>query len=285
MRYPFSVLLAVVWTTTQVFAAPPPALSPLSSTEAKKIQRAWAEHLGCPVEATNSLGMKFSLIPPGRFIMGSPRDEEWHREDEVQHSVELSQPYYLGATEVTQKQWKEVMGTDPSFCTGDDLPVDTVTWEEATEFCRKLGKREGKMYRLPTEAEWEYACRAGTLTPFHTGDTITPDQANYDGNRVYGDGPKGVFRETSTKAGSLPANAWGLHDMHGNLWEWCADWYGPYPQKDITDPRGPEKGERRITRGGCWVNFPAVCRSANRGNAEPVSWNFHFGFRVVQPLD
>jgi formylglycine-generating enzyme required for sulfatase activity len=191
----------------------------------------------------------------------------------------------MAKTEVTQKQWKALMGKNPSFFTGDDLPVETVTWKDAAEFCRKLSKKEGVTYRLPTEAEWEYACRAGTTTAFHTGETINTDQANYDGNHTYAGGPKGEFRETTTEAGSLPANAWGLHEMHGNVWEWCADWYGEYPQGEARDPTGPAKGDRRVFRGGCWINFPAVCRSANRASTVPVSWNFHLGFRVVRVLD
>jgi formylglycine-generating enzyme required for sulfatase activity len=138
---------------------------------------------------------------------------------------------------------------------------------------------------LPTEAEWEYACRAGTTTPFHTGDTITTDQSNYDGQQSYGKGKKGVMRDETTTVASFPPNAWGLHDMHGNVWEWCADWYGEYPAGPVTDPTGPADGTTRVVRGGCWVTAPAICRSANRGDTEPVSWNFHFGMRVVRELD
>ena len=238
-----------------------------------------------PVQVTNSIGMKLTLIPPGQFSMGSPPKEEWHRDDEVLHRVTLTSPFYIARTEVTQKEWKALMGTDPSFCTGDDLPVETVTWEQAAEFCGKLGLKEGAKYRLPTEAEWEYACRAGTTTPFHTGEIISTDQANYNGNYTYANGRKGEFREETTAAGSFSPNAWGLHDMHGNVWEWCADWYDEYPHDDATDPTGPATGDRRIFRGGCWMNFPAVCRSANRAKVVPVSWNFNLGFRVVRVLE
>jgi hypothetical protein len=169
--------------------------APFALDKAAAYQQAWAEHLQTPVKVTNSIGMTLSLIPPGEFSMGSPAKEEWHRDDEVLHRVTLSQAFYMGTTEVTQKQWKAFMDEDPSFCTGDELPVETVTWEQVVEFCRKLSAKEGKPYRLPTEAEWEYACRAGTSTPFHTGETIRPDQANYDGTRTYAGGPKGVFRE------------------------------------------------------------------------------------------
>jgi formylglycine-generating enzyme required for sulfatase activity len=260
-------------------------MSPFSPAEAKAHQHAWAEHLGLSVQATNSVGMKLSLIPPGQFVMGSPPEEEWHRNDEIQHGVTLTKAFYMGATEVTQGQWKALMGENPSFFTDDALPVDTVTWEQALEFCRKLSEKEGMRYHLPTEAEWEYACRAGTTTPFYTGNTISTDQANYDGNHSYGGGNKGVFRETTTQAGSFMPNAWGLHDMHGNVWEWCADWYGEYPRAAVSNPVGPAAGQCRVVRSGTWINFPAVCRSANRGKTVPTSWNFHFGFRVVRVLD
>jgi formylglycine-generating enzyme required for sulfatase activity len=277
------LLMVCVWPT--IAAEPDPAKAPFSTEQAKTHQQAWAKHLDVPGRVTNSLGMTFALIPPGEFSMGSPAEEEWHRDDEVLHRVVLTKAFYLGTTEVTQRQWKAVMGTDPSFCTGDELPVETVTWDQAVEFCGKLSEREGVAYRLPTEAEWEYACRAGTTTPFHTGETIRPDQANYDGNSTYGGGPKGLFREETTKAGSFKPNAWGLHEMHGNVWEWCADWYAEYPEGDVTDATDPAKGERRLIRGGCWMNFPAVCRAANRGKVPPVSWNFHLGFRVVRAAE
>jgi formylglycine-generating enzyme required for sulfatase activity len=266
-------------------AEPARAIAPFAPEEAQLHRQAWAKHLGTPVQLTNSIGMKLSLIPPGEFSMGSPPQEEWHRDDEVLHRVTLTNPFYVGATEVTQSQWKTLMGTNPSFCTGDDLPVETVTWEQAAEFCRKLSLKEGAHYRLPTEAEWEYSCRAGATTPFHTGETISTDQANYDGNYTYAGGRTGVFREGTTEAGNFSPNAWGLHDMHGNVWEWCADWYGEYPQGEVTDPTGPAQGDRRVFRGGCWINFPAVCRSANRAKVTPVSWHFHLGFRVVRVLE
>ena len=180
--------------------------------------RAWAEHLDLPVEVTNSVGMKFSLIPPGQFLMGSPPAEQWHRDDETLHRVTLTKAFYMGTTEVTQGQWKALMGTDPSFCTGEALPVETVAWKQAVEFCGKLGQNEGVEYRLPTEAQWEYACRVGTSSPFHTGKTISTGQANYDGNYTYAGGPMGVFREVTTDVGSFAPNAWGLHAMHGNVW-------------------------------------------------------------------
>jgi formylglycine-generating enzyme required for sulfatase activity len=233
----------------------------------------------------NSLEMRLMLIPPGEFTMGSPAGEKGRNANEVQHRVKLTKAFYLGATEVTQRQWQAVMGNNPSFCVGDSLPVDTVSSDDAAEFCRKLSEKEGVRYRLPTEAEWEYACRAGTTTPFHTGATINTDQANFNGQSAYGNGKKGVFREESTPAGGLASNAWGLSDMHGNLWEWCSDWYGDVSAADATDPAGPATGEKRSVRGGCWITAPAVCRSAFRGSTEPRSWNFHFGFRVARAIE
>ena len=280
-----SWLLVALFVFPAIGVEPVSTISPFSPAEARKHQHACADHLGLPVRVTNSVGMKLSLIPDGQFMMGSPPEEEWHRDDEIQHRVTLTKAFYMGATEVTQGQWETLMGENPSFFTGETLPVDTVTWKQALEFCRKLSEKEEVPYRLPTEAQWEYACRAGTATPFHTGNTISTDQANYDGNHTYDDGKKGIFRETTTKAGSFAPNAWGLYDMHGNVWEWCADWYGEYSGADVSDPTGPAQGEFRIIRGGTWINFPAVCRSANRGKTVPISWNFHFGFRVVRILE
>ncbi len=278
-------LLLIVLASPAYGAEPARASAPFASDKASAHQQAWAKHLEIPVQATNSIGMKLSLVPPGQFSMGSPPKEEWHRDDEVLHRVTITNPFYIATTEVTQRQWKALFGTNPSFCTGDDLPVETVTWEQAAEFCRKLSLKEGMKYRLPTEAEWEYACRAGTTTPFHTGETISTDQANYNGNHTYANGRKGQFREETSAAGSFSPNAWGVHDMHGNVWEWCADWYGEYPKDDATDPTGPATGDRRIFRGGCWMNFPAVCRSATRAKVIPLSWHFHLGFRVVRVFE
>src|SRR5204862_2044184 len=133
---------------------------------------------------------------------------------------------------VTQEQWKKLLFDSMSRFKGKNMPINTVGWDDCQRYIKKLSEKEGKPYRLPTEAEWEYACRAGTTTPFHFGETISTDQANYDGNHTYGKGSKGVFRQKTTPMGSFPANAWGLRDMHGNAWEWCQDWYGPYPSGD-----------------------------------------------------
>ncbi len=235
-----------------------------------------------PRTFTNSIGMKLIEIKPGEFTMGSPETEKDREDDETQHKVKITKPFMLGVHEVTQKQWQAVMGNNPSYFKGDDLPVETVSWDDATEFCRKLSEKEGKKYRLPMEAEWEYACRAGTTTPFHTGRTIGTAQANYDGTSTYGSGVVGVYRQKTTPVGSFPPNAWGLHDMHGNVWEWCGDWYGPYPAGDVTDPTGPTNGDGlRVLRGGAWGSNPGFCRSAFRGWGGPGCRYDGGGFRVA----
>jgi formylglycine-generating enzyme len=233
---------------------------------------------------TNSIGMKFAYIPPcpEGFVMGSPEDESAHIPDEVQHRVRLSRGLFLGIYEVTQGQWKAVMRENSGYLEGDEnLPVDGVSWEDAVKFCRLLSQKEGRIYRLPTEAEWEYGCRAGTTTPFHTGQTISSDQANFDGESSDGDQPKGIHRKKRMAVGSFPPNAWGLHDMHGNLWEWCSDWYGPYSGQDVTDPAGPAEGSARVLRGGSWSNDRSLLRSAFRRRYAPQRRDGYSGFRVA----
>ena len=219
-------------------------------------------------------------------MMGSPKEEKLRNDNEIQHKVTLTKGFYIDVYTVTQEQWKEVMGNNPSFFKGEkNLPVEMVSWDDCQAFIKKLREKDKKVYRLPSEAEWEFACRAGTKTPFHFGETISTDQANYNGNFTYGDGKKGVDRKKTTLVGSFPANAWGLHDMHGNLWQWCQDWYGEYPQKDVVDPQGPEKGEGRVLRGGSWGDHPEHCRSAFRGGNGPGNRFGDFGFRLCFCLD
>jgi formylglycine-generating enzyme required for sulfatase activity len=192
-----------------------------------------------PKDFTNSIGMRFVWIPPGSFMMGSPTEEKLRGENETQHQVTLTKGFYLGIYLVTQDQWQTVMGNNPSAFKGEkNLPVENVSWEDCQVFLEKLRKKEGHAYRLPTEAEWEFACRAGTTTPYHFGETISTDQANFDGNPD-GKGRAGAFRNKTTHVGSFPANPWGLFDMHGNLWQWCADVYADYPQNAVVDPKGP----------------------------------------------
>ena len=213
-------------------------------------------------------------VYPGKFLMGSPPDEEIHFDDEVQHSVRLTRGLYTGVTQVTQVQWTAVMENNPSYIKGDDLPVHRVTWFDALEFCEKLGEKEGRKYRLPTEAEWEYACRAGTSGPYSTG-------ANTRTMAWYRDNSDGRVRPVATK---LP-NAWGIYDMHGNVWEWCSDWYGEYSTADLTDPTGPETGTCRVIRGGARRGLAGMCRSAFRGSDPPESRHRGVGFRVVIDIE
>jgi formylglycine-generating enzyme len=235
---------------------------------------------------TNVLGMMYAWIPPGTFLMSSPANEPERSDDKTQHKVTLTKGFHLGVHQVTQAQWQAVMGGNPSYMKGEsNLPVENVSWDDCVAFCEALGKKDGKTYRLPTEAEWEYACRAGTTTPFHCGATISPDQANYNGDYVYGNGKKGVYRQKTTPVGSFPANAWGLFDMHGNVWEWCADWFGPYPEGELTDPQGFIGGETRVLRGGSWSLNPGSCRSAYRSRGAPALRSSYCGCRVALCLD
>jgi formylglycine-generating enzyme len=233
---------------------------------------------------TNSLGMKFAWIAPGTFTMGSPKEEEGRNEDEIQRQVTLTKGFYLGLHTVTQEEWTKLMDKNPSKFTGAaNLPVEQVNWNECQEFIAKLAEKEKKPYRLPTEAEWEYACRAGTTTPFSCGDTISTEQANYNGGYAYGSGGKGVYREKTMPVGSFPPNAWGLFDMHGNVWQWCQDWLEIHPKtaapEAVTDPVG-KTGNSRVLRGGSWIDNPVECRSAYRGGSQPALRHSLVGFRL-----
>jgi formylglycine-generating enzyme required for sulfatase activity len=187
---------------------------------------------------------------------------------------------------VTQEQWKAVTGDNPSHFKGEaNLPVENVSWNLCQAFLRQLTQRDGLPYRLPSEAEWEYACRSGTTTPFHFGDAISTDQANYDGNYAYGNGKKGVYREKTTPVGSFPPNLWGLYDMHGNVWQMCQDWYDGHPTKEVVDPHGPAAGQHRTIRGGSWITYPDYCRAAYRRPADPGECRTYYGLRVCLSLD
>jgi sulfatase modifying factor 1 len=229
--------------------------------------------------------MAFAWIPPGIFLMGSPKTEAERQSNERQHRVTLTRGLWLGVTPVTQAQWQAVMGNNPSGFKGDNLPVETVSWDDCQEFCRQLSERLGKSLRLPTEAEWEYACRAGTTTPFFFGPTLSSEQANYDGRYPYGAGPTGEHRGKTTAVCSFPSNAWGLYDLHGNVWEWCQDWYGAYGSKAVPDPVGSKHGTARVLRGGSWNDQPRLCRAANRGWNAPAIRCIDFGLRVAFRLD
>ena len=232
---------------------------------------------------TNSIGMKMVLIPAGEFMMGSPEGEEERSGDEKQHRIRITKPYYLGVYEVTQEQYEKVTGANPSLFKGATRPVEQVSWEDAVEFCRKLSRKEGRTYRLPTEAEWEYACRAGTTTPFHFGGILNGKEANCDGNYPYGTGIKGPYLKETATVGSYAPNAWGLYDMHGNVYEWCADSYDSdyYGDSPTDDPTGPATRSYRVVRGGSWGSFAGSCRSAFRGNFSPGIRFSGLGFRVA----
>ena len=247
---------------------------------------AMVSHTSMVIELGLGKGITMTLIciPAGTFTMGSPETEKGRKSEEgPQHDVTISKPFYLGVTEVTQAQWKAIMGTDPSRFKGASGPVGRVSWNDAVAFCKALSKKTGRAVRLPTEAEWEYACRAGTITPFHTGETISTDQANYNGRFVYGNGRKGVVRDKPLAVGSFKPNAFGLYDMHGNAWEWCADWYGEkyYAEADTRAPKGPASGGYRVFRGGYWGDYPVSCRAASRHWLNADLCNDGNGFRVV----
>ena len=237
--------------------------------------------------------LEMIAIPSGTFTMGAPKDESGAGDDEKpQHTVTI-QSFYMGRHQVTQAQWKVVAGypqidheldPDPSRFKGDRLPVEKVDWDDAQEFCNRLSAHTGKTYRLPSEAEWEYACRAGTTTAFHFGETIAPELANYRGTSVYNDGPQGEYREKTIEVGSFPANAWGLYDMHGNVWEWCEDnWHSNYDRAPTDGSAWVESNREnagRLPRGGSWYDDPAFCRSAGRYYGTRDDRNDLVGFRV-----
>ncbi|MEX0715287.1 MAG: SUMF1/EgtB/PvdO family nonheme iron enzyme [Planctomycetaceae bacterium] len=242
----------------------------------------------------NSLGMTLVRVEPGEFTMGTgdapPKSrEEWEQRDwdeSPAHRVRIARPFFIGAHEVTNAQFEQFDGKHKELrgkfgnSSDDDAPVAYVTWRQAVDFCEWLSKKEGKPYRLPTEAEWEYACRAGTTTPFSTGETLAPAQANF------GLAPDGEKQISAVKVGSYPANPWGLFDMHGNVAEWCLDWHGPYTEEPQTDPVGRADGVARVTRGWHYLRTgqhrQRFCRSANRSGHLPQDANVYTGFRVVQ---
>lgn len=233
------------------------------------------------------VSIEMALIPGGSFMIGSPEDEEGREDDEGPIQQVSIQPFWMGKYEVTQAQWEAVMGTIPSRFIGKSLPVDNVSWNESRLFIRKLNQLLGDGgFRLPTEAEWEYACRAGTTTPFHAGKTISTDDANYDGNYTYGEGEKGEYRRKTTPVGSFSPNAWGLCDMHGNVWEWCEDWhhddYNGAPTDGSAWVRPP--GTSRVLRGGSWLDVPNLCRSAFRNWEFPDARLSSIGFRLASDL-
>lgn len=250
-----------------------------------------------PRELTNSLGLRMTLILPGRFLMGSPEGEaERFPHEGPRHEVEISYAFYIGTVPVTQQEYERVMGVNPSHFSASGpgreavrgletrrFPVDRVSWEDAMQFCQRLSalpleRAARRTYRLPTEAEWEYACRAGTLTPFAFGEVLSSTQANFDGSR--GRGPN---LRRPTPVGSYPPNAWGLYDLHGNVNEWSLDWFDPgyYRVSPRQNPPGPRTGQERVLRGGSWADAAAFLRAAYRLRSLSSSRDLTFGFRVV----
>ena len=234
----------------------------------------------------NGVEFVFCWIPEGSFVMGSPREEYNRYNDEVQHEVRISQGFWALETEVTQEMWTRVMDDNPSrFHNSERRPVENVSWDDCQSYVEKLNAfnlcPKGFEFSLPTEAQWEYACRAETTTPFSFGFSLNGDNANCDGKNPYGTDPPGAsIGETST-VGSYQANPWGLYDMHGNVAEWTADWLGDYPKYRTTNPKGPERGRNRVYRGGSWRDKAAYCRSAYRASAEPNARADGVGLRLV----
>ena len=288
--------LAIGWYSARPGAREPVQLGPRPAwaVEAAERQRRAAAELGLPVADTlepSGVAMRLALIPAGTFQMGSPRSERCRSEDESpRRQVTVSRAFYMGVCEVTQAQYEAVTGANPSDLVGSARPVERVSWAEARRFCEALSTRTGRTVRLPTEAEWEYACRAGSAGVFGFGKSSRHlhkhanycELANTDlvpwRNEYHNDG-----HDRTAPVGSYPANAWGLHDMHGNVWEWCGDWYDErgYEGAARADPTGPPAGAERVVRGGSWLNNAANCRSANRGGKPPDQRSYAVGFRVV----
>jgi eukaryotic-like serine/threonine-protein kinase len=230
----------------------------------------------------NGITLEMVAIPGGTFLMGS-RFGAAYDDEHPQHSARVV-PFLMSKYPVTQEQWAAVMKWAPPYrCQGAKRPVDRISWEDARAFCVQMAKKTRRAYRLPSEAEWEYACRAYTTTPFCCGETITTDQANYVGEHTYRSEPKGVYRHGTTAVGSFPPNAFGLYDMHGNVWEWCADaWHEDYAGAPVDGSAWDGKaGSPRLLRGGCWHDPPDLCRSATRLKHTPNEGEDFFGFRLA----
>jgi len=248
----------------------------VAAKERELARHAKDEHEQPPKTVANAIGMEFVYIPPGTFFMGSPEDEVGREYDERQHEVTLTKGFYMQATEVTQGQWQDVMGGKPVYVKkcGEACPVESISWNDAQRFIEKLNAKEDtKRYRLPTEAEWEYACRAGSQASYSFGNDVDalPDYAWYRANS----------EKQTHPVGRRKPNPHGLHDMHGNVVEWCQDWYGDYPDGPVTDPTGPREGSARVQRGGAWADPARYCRTANRHGVVPDIRYDVFGFRLV----
>lgn len=256
----------------------------------------WVE-FAIPDTTGKKVKQRMRWINPGRFLMGSPVKEKERYDNETLHVVTITQGYWLADTACTQALWEAVMGDNPSYFKMSLLPVENVSWNDCKEFLEKINNHPvlaGISLCLPTEAQWEYACRAGTLTPFSYGENITTDQINCDGNYLYTGGKKGEYREQTVAVRSFPPNNWGLYQMHGNVWEWCSDCYDRnyYEQcKEmgrVENPQGPEEGGSRVLRGGSWFSGARGCRSANRDHSDPHGPGDRgsgIGFRLSRGLE
>jgi formylglycine-generating enzyme required for sulfatase activity len=228
--------------------------------------------------------LEMLAIPGGKFQMGSP-DGEGNDNERPRHEVTIA-PFFMSKFPITQAQYQALMGKNPSSFEGEKRPVETVSWHDAIAFCEKLSSQEKRKFTLPSESQWEYACRAGTETPFYFGETISTEQANYDGNFVYGSGKEGTYRKQTTDVGSFPPNKFGLYDMHGNVWEWCEDhWHNRYEGAPTDgsawiDPKAAQD-DPRVLRGGSWIFDPRLCRSATRDGNDAGDRGNSSGFRVL----
>jgi formylglycine-generating enzyme required for sulfatase activity len=236
----------------------------------------------------NSLGMTFVLIPAGSFMMGSPSDEPFRDQSEKYHKVHLTRPFYMQTTEVTFGQWRALMRSffGLRWSGPEKMPVTKVSWHDIQKFLKKLNRLGEGYYRLPTEAEWEYTARAGSATAYAWGDSINCSMAMFANSRF---GAQDCIGKHSALAPDGPApiqsfapNNWGVYDMHGNVWELVADWFGPYPAVEVSDPQGPSKGTNRVRRGGSWYGSGYLCRSANRAYSHPGTREVTIGFRLVR---
>lgn len=239
------------------------------------------------VNLAEKINLEMVSIPSGEFLMGTPANEQGRNGDEApQHLVKINN-FFLGKYPITQGQYQAVMGENPAFFQGNNKPVENLSWFEAMSFCVKLSSLTGKKFRLPTEAEWEYACRAGTNTPFSYGTTITADLVNYKANFGYGEGGKGYWRQETTQVGNFPANGFGLYDLHGNVWEWCADhWHENYEQAPNDgsiwlDTDSEDDQQPRVIRGGSWDDTAFYCRAGVRMWTLPQLKGKLIGFRVA----
>ena len=249
-----------------------------------QVYQAWyATKNDLPIEKMVS-NIVMRLIPPGKFWMGSPDGEIGRDNDEMRHKVLITPAFYIGKTEVTQAQWKAIKEypslDSPCFKNaGSNAPMERVSWEDCQTFCIKTRTQ------LPTEAQWEYACRAGVTAVFNLGNDITPNEVNYDGTHPYHNGSKGLSRQTTVAVGSLPnQNAWGCYDFHGNVWEWCQDKYADYRNEETMNPNNQATGSRRVGRGGCWDYYAVYCRAAVRNRGHPSHRINRMGLRCCAPI-